>query len=388
MKLLIVSSEPLHPEDTFSSTFELSQAQLLSRIGQTAILSVGERPGLRTRLKGGVMGMRRVRRHEIEGVRVYEGLAPPATSDFMTNLGAWTDAVEAAFRVHCRFEGKPDVIHAHGRFLSAGAFALRIRRRLGIPFIYTDHSTFYQRGCAPLEARSVLRQIIDEASVYSVVSPALAKAVESFLGLPAPTARILPNALDPMFEAKPLHPTDKAGPFVFINLATLTPVKGLDLLIQAFARAFRGRPAYQLQICGEGPLREGLEKLAENLGIKSQLQMPGKLSKAEVLRRVDQAHVLVVASLVETFGVAITEGLARGRPVIATRCGGPDDIVGIDCGVLVPTGDVGALAEAMQAMAADYSRYDSVAIRKSALTTYGAAAFLERMADFCRLALR
>jgi len=363
MKLLIVSSEPLNPGDTFSSIFELSQAKLLGKVLDVAILSVGQAP---------FAVLRPVRRHVIEGVRVYEGLASPG-GRFEASLKRWTAAARKGFAAYHRENGRPDVIHAHGRFLSAGAFA----SGAGVPYLYTDHSSLYQRGYAPDEARPVLREVVEGAAVYSTVSPSLAKAVEAFLGGEVRPAVITPNVLDPIYEtAAPKPPT--AGPFTFINIATLDANKGVDVLIGAFAQAF-GASDERLVICGDGPLRGELEALAREVGVAERVAFLGKVSRQAVLEEIDRAHVLVISSHVETFGVAAIEAMARGRPVVSTRCGGPEGLVDENNGLLVPPGDVEALAGALQTIAATYGRYDPAAIRAGAVGLYGEAAFLERM---------
>lgn len=362
MKLLIVSSEPLNPGDTFSSIFELSQAKLLGKALDVAILSVGHAP---------FAALRPVRRHVIEGVRVYEGVASPG-GGFEASLKRWTAAARRALAAYRRDNGSPDVIHAHGRFLNAGAFAAGA----GAPYVYTDHSSLYQRGYAPDAARPILREVVERAAVHSAVSPSLARAVEAFLGGEVRPAVIAPNVLDPIYEGAALKPPP-AGPFTFINVATLDANKGVDVLIAAFARASGGSD-HRLVVCGDGPLRGDLEALARTLGVAERVTFLGKISREAVLEEIDRAHVLVISSHVETFGVVAIEAMARGRPVVSTRCGGPEGLVDEANGLLVPAGDAEALAGALQTIAATYNRYDAAAIRGRAVGLYGEAAFLER----------
>lgn len=405
MRVLIFTSEPLNPADTLPSTFELSQAKLLSRICDVAICSVRQSTGPAVESQAGstlgsrarrtlrrILGLlqrfRRpeVRRHVIDGVTVFEGVAASGDGRFNRDLACWVRAATAAFAACRRTVGAPDVIHAHGRFLNAGAAALAIHRATRIPYVYTDHSSAYQRGFAPAEAEPVLREVIANAAEYSTVSPALAEAVDGFLGGPVREARVMPNVIDPLFEQTPPRPPPAAPPYVFLNIASLNFNKGVDRLIHAFARAFAGQPGYQLEICGDGELRNDLESLVSGLGLRGQVHLLGKLSKAQVLERLDRAHALVLASQVETFGVVLIEALARGRPVVATRCGGPEGIVTSSNGLLTPRGDVDALAEALRTMADNAILYDSSKLRDDAIAAYGEAAFLKRALDIYRAA--
>jgi teichuronic acid biosynthesis glycosyltransferase TuaC len=91
---------------------------------------------------------------------------------------------------------------------------------------------------------------------------------------------------------------------------------------------------------------------------------------------------------VETFGVALVEALSCGLPVVATRCGGPDDIVEPSQGVLVPPGDVDALAKACLGMRAGWSGYDRTQIRQRCVERFGEAAIVGRLDEVYRRVAR
>ncbi len=149
----------------------------------------------------------------MEGVTVYEGLASRSVFEqgFEAELGAWIFAAFAAFRKYRVLEGAPDFVHAHGRFLNAGAFALATKKSAGIPYIYTEHSSFYHRGLAPEASKPILKEIIEGAAVYSVVSPFLAETVEQYLASPVRQDPCIPNIADEIFEGEvPCAPPEEA----------------------------------------------------------------------------------------------------------------------------------------------------------------------------------
>ena len=86
------------------------------------------------------------------------------------------------------------------------------------------------------------------------------------------------------------------------------------------------------------------------------------------------ADAFVLASRLETFGVVYIEAMAAGLPVIATACGGPEDFVSPDNGILVPKEDVPALADAMERMIRTRESYDSAAIARFARDRFSPAA--------------
>jgi glycosyltransferase involved in cell wall biosynthesis len=90
------------------------------------------------------------------------------------------------------------------------------------------------------------------------------------------------------------------------------------------------------------------------------------------------AHALVLCSYRETFGMVLVEALSSGRPVIATRCGGAEEIVNSEVGLLVDPGDWDGLGKAMAFMVKG-ACFDPVKLRQYAVSRYGHAAFADRM---------
>src|SRR5690606_9435676 len=100
----------------------------------------------------------------------------------------------------------------------------------------------------------------------------------------------------------------------------------------------------------------------------------GKLSRGEVRMALSNCNAFVLPSRFETFGVVLVEALAMGVPVIATRCGGPEDIVTENTGVLVPVDDRQALAEALESVLLSPDKWDRDTIREDCRARFGAAA--------------
>ena len=126
--------------------------------------------------------------------------------------------------------------------------------------------------------------------------------------------------------------------------------KGLDGLVEAFARVARARPAVRLALVGDGPLRQELADRADRAGVGGRVDLVGEVPYDDVARWMRAANVLALASEHEGFPNVVREALACGRPVVSTAVGDVPRIVTPDAGRLVPVGDPAALAEALGAV--------------------------------------
>lgn len=145
------------------------------------------------------------------------------------------------------------------------------------------------------------------------------------------------------------------GITTFIFMGRLIPLKCVDLLLRAFAAA-RERAPMRLWILGDGPERERLEQLADELGVASvgsddagAARFAGWLPQAACLEWLVRADCLVLPSVRECGGAVVLEAMALAKPVIAAAWGGPLDYLDPTCGVLVPVSSAADLVAALEA---------------------------------------
>ena len=182
------------------------------------------------------------------------------------------------------------------------------------------------------------------------ISRGLARYLVATEGFRIEDFEIVHYGLEPGPEPEPDPVAD--GAMRFLCIGRLIPIKGHLVLLRAFARALAELPGLRLDIAGRGPLAPGLKALARELGIAGSVRFLGQVVPPQ--RAIEDVSVVVVPSLGEGFGMVALEAMERGRPVIATRIGGLEDIVRDgETGILVPLTDVDALTTAILRLARD-----------------------------------
>jgi glycosyltransferase involved in cell wall biosynthesis len=241
-----------------------------------------------------------------------------------------------------------DLAVTHGCW--AHLLAARAARRSGRPLAFWTHDLI---GGAPALERRAARVAPDLAVANS--GGTAASLANLFPGVPAEVVRypVRPPAQDlaagrATFRTELATPQDDA---VIVTACRLERWKGHALLIEALGR-LRDRSGWSCWVVGgaqrpyERVYLDELKEQARGLGIGDRVRWLGL--------RDDVSRVLAAADIhcqpntgAEPFGIAFVEALYAGLPVISTRLGGAAEIVIDDCGILVPPGDVGALAEAL-----------------------------------------
>lgn len=291
----------------------------------------------------------------------------------------WVHVGLRLYNTYVERYGRPDVVHAHSA-LYGGVLARAIRERDGIPYVVTEHHTAYARGLIGRTERRIALNAVSGASRRLAVSESFSKVLQEYFGTAAGDWEVLSNLVSDRFvKLRPSTVRPQRSEYVFLCIALLSPKKAVDNLLAAFASAFKGRQSVALRIGGDGPERARLVELADRLGIAEQVTFLGPLTRDEVAREMSDADAFVLPSRFETFGVVVIEALALGKPVIATRCGGPECIVRAQDGILVAVDDVPSLAQAMCQMLGAGSRYDPMEIQSSCIARFGEEAITARL---------
>jgi glycosyltransferase involved in cell wall biosynthesis len=235
-----------------------------------------------------------------------------------------------------------------------------------------------------LERRGVARAALPAASAASAilaVSSSVERTIRAYAG-DGPRVDIVPVGVDTdRFRPGP-------GPRVpdrILFVGFLNYMKGIDVLLDAMAvLRDRGVPG-RLVLVGGSFYRntrrqeEELRVRAEALALGDRVTFAGRKPQEEVARLMAESAVVVLPSRAESFGSVLIEALACGTPVVATRCGGPVDVVTSEVGELVPVGDADALADALSRSLADPGRYSPALLRAHAVSSFAWETVVDRI---------
>jgi glycosyltransferase involved in cell wall biosynthesis len=221
--------------------------------------------------------------------------------------------------------GIPDVVIPHAR-------RLRLVVLLHLPL--GDELGRTPALAASLAGRE--RETLRAASAVVATSAWAARRVVALHGLEPGRVHVASPGVDP---APPATGTD--GVSRLLCVGAVTPTKGQDLLVEALAAV--ALPADRRWRCDlVGPLHRapahvaGVRAAIDRHGLDGRVRLPGPLSGSQLAATYDAADLLVLPSRAETYGMVVTEALARGIPVLATAVGGVPDTLGVPKGPLSP----------------------------------------------------
>jgi glycosyltransferase involved in cell wall biosynthesis len=252
-----------------------------------------------------------------------------------------------------------DIVHAHG--YKADIYCFFALRGSNVPLVSTCHTWYDNDLTVSLYGKAdrfILRSYAAVVAVSEGVKQRLLKA-----GVRKEKIHIVRNGID-------LRPFDNAAPSLrdvrsqnnssIVGLiGRLATEKGVDIFLRSAARVLTELPATKFVVVGEGPDREQLESLINELQIRKNVLMLGR--RDDMPGVYASLDIMVSASRREGLPMAILEGMASSRPVVATAVGAvPTIIMDGRTGLLVPSEDVEALASKIVTLLNDRTQRNSL----------------------------
>lgn len=266
--------------------------------------------------------------------------------------------------------GIPDIIHAH--FYINAYFSNELKKEYGIRYLITEHSSeLYQQKISMLH-RYIIKKAYDNADYVIAVSEALKKRMERYTERDIVT---IPNMLSDKFY---YDGNNKKG-FHFLFVGHVIESKGVRILLEAFNELQQSLKDVSLTIVGEGALKKELMEYAKSRHLD--VIFMGEIAHEYLPDVYRKSHCFVLPSKMETFGISYIEALASGIPVIATRCGGPEEFINTENGILISVDSKKELYEAMKKIYDNIIGYSGKEISENTIKKYGKAAVGEALME-------
>ena len=291
-------------------------------------------------------GTPRIHYHEVEVSTYPLFLYPPYSMALASRMADVAESYEL------------DVLHAHYAIPhSVSAFLaqqmLAPRRRL--PFVTTLHGTDITLVGSDASYFPITKFSIERSNGVTSISEWLRKQTVDVFGV-ANEIRVIPNFVNCELYRPDSAKTGAAayapaGEKLLLHVSNFRPVKRVADCIRILAEVRKNVPAHLL-MAGDGPDRGPAEHLAHQLGVSRHVTFLGKQNHVE--RLIPLAHVMLVPSELESFGLVALEGMACGVVPVATRVGGvPELITHGEDGFLEAVGDIEAQAARVSALLSD-----------------------------------
>lgn len=361
MRVLFVTRGWPTKKNPMSGNYEAVQARALAKRGIEVTVAYITKKSV-----SHIFESRKIKQREEDGITVLSRTVvaselPGVKCTRYGRLDSWLcqQAFMDLYEYYKNLKGDADIIHAH---LIVHAFnCKKVIEKYHIPFVITEHWSKVNR----VKVNRNLGRLCEGykwADKVICVSAALAVSLKNQFDI---ESQVIHNMVsDTFFRGTDLD-NKKTSPDVvrFISVGSLVKIKRFDLLIRAFSNC-QHLSECQLSIIGSGPEEEKLVNLIEECGLKNKAFMLGRKKPEEVSELMAASDCFILTSNSETFGIVYIEAMAKGKPVIATICGGPESFVNESNGILIPTEDVEATTKAIDYMMENVDKYDNAAIRQ------------------------
>jgi teichuronic acid biosynthesis glycosyltransferase TuaC len=252
----------------------------------------------------------------------------------------------------------PDIVLAYWVYPD-GYAARRAARRLGVPCIVGARGSdiHVRSGINAAMTRRTLRGVDAMLTVSRAMRD---KAIADF-GVDADCVHAIVNGID----TSVFHPRDKgamraklgvpADAKLIAYVGRYVEAKGMRELLAAFRSLAAQDPTLRLALVGDGVMRAELAALVAGDGLGERVTMTGGLDPVQVAEWIGAADVVTLPSWSEGYPNVVVEGIACGRPVVATAVGGTGEIIEAGNGIMVPPRDAAALERGLaEALARDW----------------------------------
>ncbi len=367
MHIMVISGGYPQSGAPLLGVFAFDQAKALLSFGhKITLISIDLRSILRKR-KFGLSHSRR------DGLNIINVSCPLGRFPYKILSFVGKKAVLKAYRVAVKEFGTPNIIPAH--FTLIGNIAYELKKKYQLPLVITEHSSRVNKEILSKAIVRLGKQTYSKADAVLAVSSKLASNLYHHWNIKSIVVPNIVNTIDfKPYKKKPLNQ------FNFLSVGNLIHQKGFDMLIDAFKLANFDN-SVNLFIVGDGPQKNDLTAKINVLQLTKQIKLLGYQGRTRIAELMNNCHAFVLSSRGETFGVVYIEAMSAGLPVIATKCGGPEDFVNERNGLLVELNNVKALSEALVYMKNHIKEYNRDYISKETKKKFNPEVIAKKLTD-------
>lgn len=249
--------------------------------------------------------------------------------------------------------GHYDVVHTHNTACQLFAPVARMLSGSCVRLVTTEHNATNRRRSIRV-LRPMDRLMYAQYDSIVCISDQTQANLVQYIG-PRPSINTIYNGVDTSRFLCPIKSVDPDGPHLVTMIAAFRPQKDQDTLVRAIAQL---PERYRLRLVGNGTRRAEVAALAERLGVADRVEMTGVCT--DVPRLLRESDVVALSSHWEGLSLSSIEGMASGRPFVASDVDGLREIVE-GHGVLVAEGNADGFAQAIRGLCSDPARYRAVA---------------------------
>lgn len=274
-------------------------------------------------------------------------------------VNLWVKQTLSLYEKYVKRYGKPDIIHVHCG-LYGGLAAKIIKDKHSVPYVITEHSSTILNNSLNDYNKNVLNIAYNNADKLISVGEKLKSSMKNYTN--NDDIVVIPNIVDTNgFKVYEEHKREK---FRFLTVAYLKKNKRIDLVIEAFNKLKEKYDNIELYIGGDGPEKLYLQQLINNYNLNEDIHLLGEVLRKDLPAVMGNSDCFVLSSMYETFGVVYIEALACGVPIIATKCGGPEDFFNENLGYIIEVDNLNELYDAMERIINNKSKFNNQDISK------------------------
>lgn len=379
MKILFLSAWYPHRYDPMPGLFVKQHAEAVSSLHEVAVLYVH------------ACDVKKVEIEQSSIAGVYTTIVYyPSKSFFLTRVFSFLKAHYSGYKRLVSYWGMPDLVHVN-ILTRCGVVALLLKLVSKIPYVITEHWTRYlssRNGYSGMLRKLITRLVVKQSNGLVTVSGSLKESMQ-YYGLTHSNSMVIVNSVDTDFF-QPSSIALNSGKKVISHISCfIDAAKNISGMLDAVYELSLLRNDFEFHLIGEGPDWTRMVERSNLLGLTNNvIFFKGLKEGADLVKVYQNSLFTVLFSNYENMPVVIAESFACGKPVIATNVGGISEVVNKSNGLLVNSGNIQELVNALNYMLDSHKTFNSTEIRHFAVETFGKPGFVEKYNIFYTRAMK